>query len=191
MPLSTSELEELRAECFADDMAIPDEAMSWTRERATAYFESAGASEKPPEPTVYVVIGKVVNVRAKPMVSATKVGSKLEGQRLVVDAREDGWLHLVDMDGWVLIDGTSLGVGMLLRHASGPLLAETRTGSPSAPTAWADEPAVLPGGRVRLAAPMSYEVVYPYVKVRLYERERARARARAPRVNTHCLCAPR
>jgi hypothetical protein len=47
MTLSMAELEELRAECFADDMSIPSEATLWSRERATLYFETAGASEKP------------------------------------------------------------------------------------------------------------------------------------------------
>ena len=47
MPLSMAELEELRAEAFAEDMDIPATATSWDRARVVAYFETAGESEKP------------------------------------------------------------------------------------------------------------------------------------------------
>ena len=43
MPLTLSELEEIRADCFADDVEIEFEKMSaWNRERAQAWFEMGG-----------------------------------------------------------------------------------------------------------------------------------------------------
>ena len=43
-PLSADDLEAIRCECFADDVAIPaaDDATHWTRDDAIAYFESGG-----------------------------------------------------------------------------------------------------------------------------------------------------
>lgn len=44
VPLTRPQLEELRAEAYADDLPIPPEAAGWTREDATAYFESGAAT---------------------------------------------------------------------------------------------------------------------------------------------------
>ena len=43
--LTLAEIEEIRAENFADDMDILPGMPSWTKERVTAYFETAGESE--------------------------------------------------------------------------------------------------------------------------------------------------
>ena len=45
MTLTLSEIEDIRADLFAEDMAIPVGATSWSRDRVVAYFESAGESE--------------------------------------------------------------------------------------------------------------------------------------------------
>jgi len=50
MPLSLAQLEEIRSECFADDLAVPPDAESWTREEAEAFFESGG-QVRPAAPT--------------------------------------------------------------------------------------------------------------------------------------------
>lgn len=47
MPFGQAELEEIRAECFADDMAIPAGMAAWDRSRVARYFESGGESEDP------------------------------------------------------------------------------------------------------------------------------------------------
>ena len=44
--LTLAELEDIRAEAFADDISLPPDATSWTRERAVLYFETAGQSEQ-------------------------------------------------------------------------------------------------------------------------------------------------
>ena len=187
MPLTISELEDLRAECFADDLDIPPAAMQWGEERARNYFESAGESEKGPQPCMYEVIGKMVNVRATTSTSAEKLGQKLKGDLIAVDGRMSGWVRLVEkfgpvetQVGWLLIDGTELGVGMLLRHASGPMAPRldepgaSASGSGAAKPAWEAEPFVSTGGVNKLVTPMSYEVVHGFVKAR------AAACARAP-----------
>ena len=39
MPMSRQELEDIRAECMADDIDIPDEAESWIPSEARTFFE--------------------------------------------------------------------------------------------------------------------------------------------------------
>ena len=46
MPLTPKEIIEIRSENFADDMDVLPAMSSWTRDRVTAYFESAGQSEE-------------------------------------------------------------------------------------------------------------------------------------------------
>ena len=42
MPLTMEELKDIRDECMADDIDIPDEAVSWVKSEAVKYFESGG-----------------------------------------------------------------------------------------------------------------------------------------------------
>ena len=47
MPLTLAELEAIRDDCFADDLAIPLGATKWSRDDAVQYFESGGRKEIP------------------------------------------------------------------------------------------------------------------------------------------------
>lgn len=42
MPLSRARLEDIRNECIADDIELPEEAVSWTEREAFSFFESGG-----------------------------------------------------------------------------------------------------------------------------------------------------
>jgi len=42
MPLTMEELDDIRAECLADDIDIPEEAASWVKGEAIKFFESGG-----------------------------------------------------------------------------------------------------------------------------------------------------
>uniref|UniRef100_A0A6V3YT27 Uncharacterized protein n=1 Tax=Prymnesium polylepis TaxID=72548 RepID=A0A6V3YT27_9EUKA len=42
MPLTMDELKDIRDECMADDIDIPDEAVSWVKSEAVKYFDSGG-----------------------------------------------------------------------------------------------------------------------------------------------------
>ncbi|KAL1522309.1 hypothetical protein AB1Y20_017301 [Prymnesium parvum] len=42
MPLSEERLHEIRADCLADDIEIPPEAVSWVESEAIKFFESGG-----------------------------------------------------------------------------------------------------------------------------------------------------
>ena len=188
MTLTMSALEALRAELFADDVEIPAAATGWTIERATKYFESAGESEEPIKPSIYEVIAQhaFVNCRAEPSLSGAKIGQIQKGSRVTADARGgdgDLWIRLVDKHGpnkdqtaWLLTDGTHAGLGLLLRLVSGKLpppigLLNALQGSEKpagAKEAWTSSSAAPSGGGgvAVLAAPLTYEIVYPYVKVR-------------------------
>jgi len=184
MPISLEELEALRAESFADDVPIPPAATSWSAERATAYFESAGESEKPIECVYEVTQTQMyVNVRASPSVNGKVLSTKAKGERVTVDAcggERDGWLRLVEQfgedkseTGWLLIDGSSVGHALLMRRVSGPLPPSVNAKGAADPpkTAWEASQTSPPsapsaGGVVSLVAPMTYELVYPFVKVR-------------------------
>jgi SH3-like domain-containing protein len=48
MALTLAEVEDIRAELFADDIEIPLSATSWSRERVIEFFESGGDLEAPP-----------------------------------------------------------------------------------------------------------------------------------------------
>ena len=42
MPLSLAEIQDIQAECMAEDIDITDQMTGWTREQVTAFFESGG-----------------------------------------------------------------------------------------------------------------------------------------------------
>ena len=85
------ELAEMRSEAFADDVAIADEMMTWSRERVVDYFESAGESENPEaKKSMFEVVGRIVNMRIQPTLTSNKVGERLKGERFEVDTRKDG-----------------------------------------------------------------------------------------------------
>jgi len=43
MPLTMEELKDIRDDCMADDIDIPEEAVSWVRSEAIKFFESGGS----------------------------------------------------------------------------------------------------------------------------------------------------
>lgn len=42
MPMTMQELEDVRTDCMADDIDIPEEALSWIPSEAVKFFESGG-----------------------------------------------------------------------------------------------------------------------------------------------------
>ena len=197
--ITLDELESIRAGAFADDLAIRDEMRTWSREAATAFFEGGGEPAPPPPPppppvTRYEVAVSYVNVRDKPSIGGNVVDKKKQGETVVADGRTyDKWIRLKDLDCWVLVDGSSLGLtSELLRRISGPeppllrsavalTAGSTMTTSSSgadaettraaveeeAKSAGAPPPPIAPPvSTVALAAPVSWEVVHSYVRVR-------------------------
>ena len=49
MPLTMEQLEDIRSECMADDIDIPEEATSWISTEAHKFFESGGTDYPRPE----------------------------------------------------------------------------------------------------------------------------------------------
>lgn len=109
MTLTMSELSSLREEALADDVPIPPEAISWTREQATEYFESGGVKPSPVTPTpptpptptpaknaIYEVVHAYVNMRSEPLTTAKSVGTKSKGARLEVLEERQGWVRLAE-----------------------------------------------------------------------------------------------
>ena len=64
----------------------------------------------------FEVVHTRVIIRAAPSVQSAALGSKLQGSIITAEAVKDGWVRLCDNAGWMLIDGTSLGLGLLLRQ---------------------------------------------------------------------------
>ena len=108
-----------------------------------------------------------VNVRAGPQMNAVKLGQKRRGELVAVDLRggiDHNWVRTVEkfgdleQAGWLLIDGTPQGLGVLLRLAGAPL----PPCEPLPPIATnADRHAF------ELESPTEYKVVHTLVKVRI------------------------
>lgn len=62
-----------------------------------------------------VVFRPCVKVRAAPSTSAEVLRHKLAGAEVCCSEEQHGWLKLIGEDGWVLRDGSSLGLGVLLQ----------------------------------------------------------------------------
>ena len=100
-----------------------------------------------------------VNVRAGPLMNAVMLGRKQRGELVAVDRRggsDNNWVRTVetfgDQAGWLLVDGTESGLGVLLRLA--PLW-------PLPPIASDGD-----GHAFDLQSPAEYTVVHTLVKVR-------------------------
>ena len=122
-----------------------------------------------------------VNVRDTPTTTGRSLGTKAKGAVLEVDLEPPGmgWVRLAERvrgaEAWVLLDGTKLGLGPLLRKlSSGSVAAAAPTAAPAgaaaAPVAArtaANPVAVLQTGAVEpLLAPVAYVVVHTVVYVR-------------------------
>eukprot|EP00966_Prymnesium_polylepis_P158443 3662604-Prymnesium_polylepis.1 len=71
------------------------------------------------ESTVWTVVHHSrVFVRDRPSRSAERLWTVAPGELVeaVADSRAQGWVRLVDSGGWVLIDGSTLGLGRLLKR---------------------------------------------------------------------------
>ena len=136
-----------------------------------------------PKRSMFRVAHAFVNVRDAPSLKGKVLTKKAEGQVVEVEARggpDLAWLRLKqrfegDHAGWLLVNGAMAGVPKkeLLVHASGPLPPEDTddarsTGASSSSQSSAQRPAQTPtpAGLVLFAAPMAYEVVHPFVRVR-------------------------
>ena len=67
-----------------------------------------------------VVHQPCIKVRAQPSSSASVIRYKMWGTELRISRSDAGWLKLADEDGWVLQDGHSLGLGVLLQALPAP-----------------------------------------------------------------------
>lgn len=135
------EVESIRADCFADDVAVPPAAQSWTRQRLIDYFESAGQSENlspPPAtssapsaaaprasgekilddgtvvlaaPLLYQVVYSAVRVRAAPATTANDLGMLRKGTVISVDAVRSDWVRIAAPDGFALAANDATRVG--------------------------------------------------------------------------------
>mmetsp|Transcript_26142 Transcript_26142/g.43214 ORF Transcript_26142/g.43214 Transcript_26142/m.43214 type:complete len:604 (-) Transcript_26142:168-1979(-) len=66
-------------------------------------------------PDIYMVVHSVVAIRASPSTSAAIVGSVRADTLVYAHEERDGWIRLFGCGGWMLINGHSLGFGVLLR----------------------------------------------------------------------------
>ena len=78
----------------------------------------AADATPPPRTSLFVVTHTpLVFVRESPDGDARKLGYKWRGERVVVAEVRGPWLRLAHEEGWMLRDGTALGLGELLRPA--------------------------------------------------------------------------
>ena len=85
----------------------------------------------PRKPQNWVVVHKMVAVRAKPDVKSRLVGTKKQGETLVVKAQSQGWVKLGAAE-FCLIDGSALGFGTLVERKDEPVTLKIEV--------WVDEP---------------------------------------------------
>ena len=70
----------------------------------------------------YEVVVANIKVRAKPSTTADAIDHRKQGRVLETDAEVNGWVRLKErlmpgeQEGWMLIDGKSLGLGLLLKQ---------------------------------------------------------------------------
>jgi len=185
-PLDEAAVLELQADLFAEDVDPPSPLPAWAEDQWIAFFESGGdaaaaeaelarkaaAAAGPPR---YEVVHRACFVRAEPSVKAKPVGQQTRGTVFEASAVRDGWVKLSHNapgfdamssssptgECWMLIDGSEVGLGELLRLRPPQLSAAALA-------------AALAGRSdlVRFVAPVAYEVVVPsLVAHELPERE--------------------
>ena len=143
----------------------------------------------PPPPCLYEVLNPYVNVRDSPNLMGRILGKKMRNDRVEAEGcggPDNAWIllkerfadekHLQGSKGWLLTDGHKAGMAqmpVLLKHVSGPLPPVLGSDGSAArkPTTAALAPAATSSSsasasRVALAAPMTFEVVNSFVRVR-------------------------
>ena len=97
-----------------------------------------------PLPTTWQVVHSArVPMRDAPDTSAKVIGSRRPGQDIMVNRVENGWAK-VEGEGWILVDGTSEGVGLLLAPVdedTGKPILPAKPPPAAAAAAPADDPA--------------------------------------------------
>lgn len=86
----------------------------------------------PRKPQNWVVVHKMVAVRAKPDVKSRLVGTKKQGETLIVKAQSQGWVKLGAAE-FCLIEGSALGFGTLVERKDEPVtlkIVNPHDGSP-------------------------------------------------------------
>jgi len=148
--MQAAQVADVQADCFAEDVDLPDPLPCWTEAQWVCYFESGGdvaaaievlAPKQSSGPVRYEVVHTTCFVRASPNTSAKAVRQHPRGT--VVEASEvrGGWVLLSDTtpplpamsptgECWMLIDGKEVGLGELLR----PLAPQMVCTSPASPT---------------------------------------------------------
>jgi len=174
-PLDEAAVLELQADLFAEDVDPPSPLPAWAEDQWVAFFESGGdaaaaeaelarkaaAAAGPPR---YEVVHRACFVRAEPSVKAKPVGQQTRGTVFEASAVRDGWVKLSHNapgfdamssssptgECWMLIDGSEVGLGELLRLRPPQLSAAALA-------------AALAGRSdlVRFVAPVAYEVAGP------------------------------
>mmetsp|Transcript_46652 Transcript_46652/g.77162 ORF Transcript_46652/g.77162 Transcript_46652/m.77162 type:complete len:309 (-) Transcript_46652:216-1142(-) len=173
MPLSVAKVKEIQAECFAEDVPLPAAAHSFTEKQLIEYFESGGKNTPfapntgvdSAGPVEWEVIFERVVVRDAPSTTAKALGMRNKGDIVTEVTRQGDWLQVegtgIQTEGkkWMLIDGTFLKLGKLLR----PLrTAEPRQSGPT-PSVKSPTPGDLSNS---FLAPICYEVVHTMVNIR-------------------------
>ena len=94
------------------------------------------AGRPPPPPTTqrfFRVLPAFVNVRQERSVSSPMLARRFQGEVVEADAEVDGWVRCIERygsrRGWLLLDGSALGHGLLLA----PLTAEAAEAARSSP----------------------------------------------------------
>lgn len=82
----------------------------------------ADDSELPPRrrPQFKVVHKPRVAVRKQPSTDSSLAGTKVTGETIDAESVENGWIKLPDGAGFMLIDGQSVGLGLLLEAVPVP-----------------------------------------------------------------------
>jgi hypothetical protein len=83
----------------------------------TAVSDSASCR---PQPQQFRVEHSRVAVRERPATSSAALASKTKGTIVRAKGATDGWVELYDEPGYMLIDGTSVGLGELLARVHEP-----------------------------------------------------------------------
>ena len=91
-----------------------------------AELQQSSPSKPSPAFGAYEVVYSRVVVRASASTRAAVVTTKVRGQLVVAEEVADGWVRVTQPDGWMLIDGTPLGLGPLLK----PMDTEVAQGVP-------------------------------------------------------------
>jgi len=128
MPKPDSRVVPLNPEAEFDPLADPTpEEMGLSPGAPAAAPPSASAAEPTEHFARYVVAAAAVRVRAAPSLTADVLAMKTQGTMVDVDVELNGWVrecgepYFGDQVGWLLVDGSSMNAGPLLKLVPPPV----------------------------------------------------------------------